>query len=150
MPIRAALFDLGNTLVSYYQPSEFLRILRRSLQACLLTLGRSPLDREAETDLVHQALELNQDVGWRKPHPTPFRRALEMLDISAQEAVFVGDDPAWDLEGAGRAGLRAILLGARPQRTLAQVTVAASLPDVLAEIDLLNSTASTGPQPALA
>ena len=35
MPIRAVLFDLGNTLVSYYQPPDFMPILRRSLQACL-------------------------------------------------------------------------------------------------------------------
>jgi len=33
MPIRAVLFDLGNTLVSYYQPPDFMPILRRSLQA---------------------------------------------------------------------------------------------------------------------
>jgi HAD superfamily hydrolase (TIGR01509 family) len=249
MPIRAALFDLGNTLVSYYQPSQFMPILRRSLDACLVTLGHSPLGREAQTELVHQALELNQeradlavwpleerlrvlfshympdavmterlshaflepifstaqvshdalpvlgglkrrgvktaivsntpwgssgrawrselarhdlleavdavvfctDVGWRKPHPTPFRRALQMLGASATDAVFVGDDPVWDVEGADAAGLRAILLASRPQqRCPAQLTVATSLPDVLAKIDQLNSTASAGPHPALA
>jgi putative hydrolase of the HAD superfamily len=253
MPIRAVLFDLGNTLVSYYQPTDFMPILRRSLDACLLTLGHTPLGREAQTELVHQALDLNQeradlavwpleerlrvlfrhytaeptidfamaerlsqaflqpifatarvskdalpvlmalkrrgvktaivsntpwgssgrvwrtelarhelhaavdaivfcrDVGWRKPHPSPFRRALEMLGVSAKEAAFVGDDPVWDIEGADGAGLLPILLGAHPRhRTSARVTVAASLPDVLAKIDQLNSTASTGPQPMLA
>jgi HAD superfamily hydrolase (TIGR01509 family) len=249
MPIRAVLFDLGNTLVSYYQPAEFMPILRRSLDACLLTLGHSPLGREAQTALVHQALEMNQeradlavwpleerlrvlfshytpdatlterlscaflepifrtarvsrdalpvlqslkrsgvktaivsntpwgssggvwrselarhgllaavdsvvfctDVGWRKPHPTPFRRALEILGVAAKDAVFVGDDPVWDVEGANGAGLRPILLATRAhQSNPAQVTVAASLPDVLAKIDQWNSTANAGPQPALA
>jgi HAD superfamily hydrolase (TIGR01509 family) len=249
MPIRAALFDLGNTLVSYYQPPEFMPILRRSLDACLLALGHSPLGREAQTALVHRALELNQerpdlavwpleerlrvlfshytpdttlterlcsaflapifstarvnrdalpvltglkrmgvktaivsntpwgssgrawrselerhdllaavdavvfcvDVGWRKPNPTPFRRALEILGASAKEAVFVGDDPVWDVEGANAAGLRPMLLATRAhQSNPAQVTVAASLPDVLAKIDQWNATASAGPQPALA
>lgn len=249
MPIRAVLFDLGDTLVSYYQPPEFMPILRRSLDACLLTLGHSPLSHEAQTALVHQALELNQeradlavwpleerlrvlfshytpdaamtellcaaflgpifataqvsrdalpvltalkrrgvrtaivsntpwgscgrawraelarhgllaavdtvvfctDVGWRKPHASPFRRALEKLSVPAKEAVFVGDDPVWDVEGAAGAGLRALLLASCPhQHNPAQVTVASSLPDVLAKIDQWNSTANAGPQRALA
>ncbi|MDB6101364.1 MAG: Haloacid dehalogenase domain protein hydrolase [Gammaproteobacteria bacterium] len=247
MPIRAVLFDLGNTLVSYYQPADFMPILRRSLDACLLTLGHSPLGREAQTALVHRALEMNQeradlavwpleerlrvlfshyapdttlterlcgaflepifstarvsrdalqvltslkrmdmktaivsntpwgssghawrselarhglladavvfctDVGWRKPHAAPFRRALEMLDVAAKEAVFVGDDPVWDVEGANGAGVRPILLATRAhQSNPAQVTVAASLPEVLAKIEHWNSTANAGPQPALA
>jgi HAD superfamily hydrolase (TIGR01509 family) len=248
MLIRAVIFDLGNTLVSYYQPANFMPVLRRSLEACLLALGHSPLQREAQTTLLHEALELNQeradlavwpleerlrvlfhayapdaamigrlasaflepifstaqvnpdapavltdlrkmgirtavvsntpwgssgrawrselarhglltaldavvfctDVGWRKPHPIPFRRALDLLDISAQEAVFVGDDPVWDVEGAKGAGLRPILL-ASPEHadTSVQVTIASSLPDVLLQVHQWNSTASTGPQPAL-
>jgi HAD superfamily hydrolase (TIGR01509 family) len=247
MPIRAVLFDLGNTLVSYHQPADFMPILRRSLDACLLTLGHGPLGHEAQTALVHRALEMNQeradlavwpleerlrvlfshytpdttlterlcgaflepifstarvsrdalqvltslkrmgvktaivsntpwgssghawrselarhglladavvfctDVGWRKPHPMPFRRALEILDVAAKEAVFVGDDPVWDVEGANSAGVRPILLATRAhQSNPAQVTVAASLPDVLAKIEHWNSTANAGPQPALA
>ena len=249
MPIRAVLFDLGNTLVSYYQPAQFMPILRRSLDDCLLTLGHSPLDHEAQTALLHEALEMNQeradlaawpleerlrvlfghytpdtamverlcraflepifatacvsrdtlpvlaslkhrgiktaivsntpwgssgdawrselarqgllsvvsavvfctDVGWRKPHPAPFRRALEILDVPAKDAVFVGDDPVWDVEGANGAGLRPILLAthAHPFNP-AQVTVAASLPEVLAKIEHWNSTANAGSQPALA
>ena len=63
MPIRAALFDLGNTLVAYYQPSDFMPLLRRSLDACRRTLGHPPLSHEAQTALVHKALELNQERG---------------------------------------------------------------------------------------
>ena len=35
------------------------------------------------------------EVGFRKPHPAPFRRALEALDVSARDALFVGDDARW-------------------------------------------------------
>jgi putative hydrolase of the HAD superfamily len=246
MPIRAVLFDLGNTLISYYQPADFMPILRRSLNACLGTLGSS-LSHEAQTTLVHQALEMNQeradlavwpleerlrvlfshytpdatlterlcaaflapifstarvsrdalpvlanlkrrgvktaivsntpwgssghiwrselarhsliadavvfctDVGWRKPHPAPFRRALELLDVQAKEAVFVGDDPVWDVEGANGAGVRPILLATLAHRTNpSQVTVAASLPEIIAKIEHWNSGANAGPRPALA
>ena len=51
------------------------------------------------------------DVGYRKPHPAPVRRALALLDVPATEAVFVGDDPRWDVAGAQAAGVRPILLG---------------------------------------
>jgi putative hydrolase of the HAD superfamily len=251
MPIRAVLFDLGDTLVSYYQPQDFMPILRRSLDACLRALGRLPLQGEAQTELFHQALELNQeradlavwpleerlgvlfshyvpamdtglieqlsqaflepifataqvshdalpvlsglrrrgvktgivsntpwgspgriwrdelarhdllpavdavvfcrDVGWRKPHPSPFRRALEMLGVGAKDAAFVGDNPVWDVEGAESAGLLPILLGGRhPLRMSGRAIIAPALPDVLLTVDQLNSTASTGPQPILA
>jgi HAD superfamily hydrolase (TIGR01509 family) len=92
-----------------------------------------------------------QDVGWRKPHPSPFRRALEILGIAAADAAFVGDDPVWDIEGANNAGLMPILLGVHPQqRASARVAVVASLPEVLTRVDQLNSPVSTGPQPMLA
>lgn len=50
------------------------------------------------------------DVGWRKPHPAPMQRALAELDVVAADAVFVGDDPRWDVEGAHRAGIRPVLI----------------------------------------
>jgi putative hydrolase of the HAD superfamily len=250
MPIRAVLFDLGDTLVSYYQPQDFLPILRRSLDACLQVLGQAPRSGEARTDLIHQALDLNQeradlaawpleerlrmlfgpdasldtelaerlaqaflqpvfstaqvshdalavllglkrrgvktgivsntpwgspgrvwrselarhglltavdavvfcqDVGWRKPHPAPFRRALEIIGVAAKDAAFVGDNPVWDVEGAESAGLLPILLGGRhPLHMSGRAIIAPTLPDVLVTVDQLNSTASTGPQPMLA
>lgn len=250
MPIRAVLFDLADTLVSYYQPQDFMPILRRSLEACLQVLGQAPPSGEARTDLIHRALELNQeradlavwplderlrmlfgpyasldtalterlaqaflqpvfatarvghdtlpvllglkrrgvktgivsntpwgspgrvwraelarhelltavdtvvfcqDVGWRKPHPTPFRRALEMIGVAAKDAAFVGDNPVWDVEGAESAGLLPILLGGRhPLHMSGRAIIAPTLPDVLVTVDQLNSTANTGPQPMLA
>jgi FMN phosphatase YigB (HAD superfamily) len=54
------------------------------------------------------------DVGWRKPHPAPFLCTLKKLAIEPSDAVFVGDDPRWDVEGALRAGIRPILLSQDP------------------------------------
>jgi putative hydrolase of the HAD superfamily len=100
---------------------------------------------------VVDAVVFCRDVGWRKPHPSPFRRALEVLGAAAKDAAFVGDDPLWDIEGADGAGLLPILLGGRPHHRIpAKTLIASSLPDVLSRIDQLNSTANTGPQPILA
>jgi putative hydrolase of the HAD superfamily len=45
-----------------------------------------------------------------KPHPAPFLRCCEALGVPPGAAVFVGDHPARDIQGAQRAGLTAILL----------------------------------------
>jgi putative hydrolase of the HAD superfamily len=45
-----------------------------------------------------------------KPHPAPYRRALELLKVKAAEAVYVGDNPGKDFLGAKRAGMRSIRL----------------------------------------
>lgn len=59
------------------------------------------------------------DVGFRKPHPAPFERALELLDVAPDRTLFVGDDRTWDVAGARGAGLTPVLLdpgsGAPPE-----------------------------------
>jgi putative hydrolase of the HAD superfamily len=53
------------------------------------------------------------DVGWRKPSPRIFRRALQAMKVSASESVFVGDELDHDVEGAQKVGMRTILLNRR-------------------------------------
>ena len=207
MPIKAVLFDLGNTLVGYYESAEFPDVLRRCLRKCSQAQGW-PRDVHREEGLFERALQLNVerpdfavrplgerlrelfepygtlddltvsrladtflapifdrarpcaqapnvldslrrrgvktaivsntpwgspasawrmelarhglleavdavvfcvDVGWRKPHRAPFDRALELLDVAAGDALFVGDDPRWDVAGAQNAGVRHVL-----------------------------------------
>jgi FMN phosphatase YigB (HAD superfamily) len=54
------------------------------------------------------------DVGWRKPHAAPFLHTLNKLAMGPSDAVFIGDDPRWDVEGAVRVGMRPILLSDNP------------------------------------
>ena len=231
MPIRAVLFDLGNTLVGYYTSAEFPAILRRCLHRCLEVQGWSG-DADREAALFELALRLNQeradfavrplgsrlrelfdshgtldeltisslgesfmqpifdlartdpqapivleslrrrgiktaivsntpwgspasawrkelarhgllqkfdavvfcvDVGWRKPHRAPFDRALALLNIVPAEAVFVGDDPRWDVVGAQNAGLRPVLL--RSQASSPRQETIQNLQDLIRLVD---------------
>ena len=192
--IRAVLFDLGNTLVTYYATAEFPSVLQRCLQECRDVLGW-PHDSERDHTMFVRAMGLNAerpdgavralderlselfggyasldhatlaavceaflkpifdlarldpdalpllesirrrgiktaivsntpwgssasawrnelarhgllervdasvfcgDVGWRKPHPAPFQRALELIHVVPSDAIFVGDDARWD------------------------------------------------------
>ena len=60
MPIRAVLFNLGNTLVDYYESAEFPSVLRRSLRLCSEARGWSS-DAGREEALFERALQLNQE-----------------------------------------------------------------------------------------
>ncbi len=48
------------------------------------------------------------DVGHLKPHPAPFREALNRLGVTPDEAIFVGDRLQDDVAGAQTAGMRAV------------------------------------------
>lgn len=74
-------------------------------------LWRAELARHELLDRVDRVV-FCVEVGWRKPHPAPFRRALELLSVPASRASFVGDDPRWDVAGARSAGLESVLLSA--------------------------------------
>jgi putative hydrolase of the HAD superfamily len=68
-------------------------------------------------DLLHRDLErlgiaerldvavFSSEVGWRKPHPAVFERALEALAVEPQDALFVGDKLSTDIAGASELGM---------------------------------------------
>lgn len=67
---------------------------------------------------LFDAVISSYDYGFRKPDPRLFRLALAALDVSADEAIYVGDDSYRDICGAHRAGIRAVWLR-RPSRPAA-------------------------------
>ena len=69
---------------------------------------------------------VSDTVGWRKPRPDIFQRALAEMGVSAEECLFVGDRPDIDVAGAKGIGMAAAWLN--PAR--------APLPDGLPAPDL--------------
>jgi len=49
-------------------------------------------------------------VGWEKPHPEIFARAVAAFGLTPGEVVHVGDHRREDVEGARAAGLQALHL----------------------------------------
>ncbi len=60
-------------------------------------------------DYFHTVV-VSQDVGWRKPHGKIFQVALQRLDIKPEEAVYIGDSPLEDIQGAASAGLKTVFV----------------------------------------
>jgi HAD superfamily hydrolase (TIGR01509 family) len=96
---------------------DSLRMLReQGLKLGLVTNAFQPMrlrDREIEE---HGLLEFfpdcrisAADVGYLKPHPEIFTQALDLLEVSADEAIFIGDNPVADIAGAQAAGMRAVM-----------------------------------------
>jgi FMN phosphatase YigB (HAD superfamily) len=54
------------------------------------------------------AIASSHDVGWRKPHPAMFERALTLAGCAAHEAFMVGDRLRADVWGAKQLGIRAV------------------------------------------
>jgi putative hydrolase of the HAD superfamily len=52
--------------------------------------------------------------GFMKPHPSIFRAALQLVNVSPGEAVMVGDNVRQEIEGAERVGMGAVLLHRGP------------------------------------
>jgi len=53
---------------------------------------------------------ISDEVGWRKPHPKIFQMFLDELKLDPDEAIYVGDDLKYDIEGARAAGMRTVLV----------------------------------------
>jgi putative hydrolase of the HAD superfamily len=52
--------------------------------------------------------------GFRKPHPTIYRRALATAGLDPADVLFVGDDAECDYHGPRTAGMRAVVVSSVP------------------------------------
>lgn len=91
--------------------------LRRLAEAGLLIGLISNTQRPLEEFAAHFSLGgliagavSSAEHGFLKPHRSIFDAALAALDVAAGEAVMVGDSVKHDIEGARRAGMRAVLV----------------------------------------
>jgi len=78
----------------------------------LVTNGLSDLQREkmeaVRLERWFRNVAISQEVGSWKPDPGIFHHALRLAEVSADEAVMLGDSLERDLAGAAGIGMRAI------------------------------------------
>ena len=100
--------------------------------------------RKLRFSLYFNCILVSDDVGWRKPHPRIFEEALKRLDKNVEQAVFVGDNPIEDIQGAKGVGMKAIFIPSQffaiedarkaPQSPDLIINSLCELPKVLPEI----------------
>src|SRR5207237_1425421 len=87
----------------------------RGLKVGLVSNALDPprlLHRDLDQLGVAERLDVavfSSEVGWRKPHPVIFERALEALGVEPSATLFVGDTLATDVAGAAALGMHTCL-----------------------------------------
>ncbi|MCH7548282.1 MAG: HAD-IA family hydrolase [Candidatus Krumholzibacteriota bacterium] len=78
------------------------------------------------------------DAGERKPSPVPFQRALDYFEVSAGEAIMIGDWPERDITGADQLGM--VTVFARYGNTFGTVDSGADhdIDDILQLVDIVD------------
>jgi putative hydrolase of the HAD superfamily len=71
-------------------------------------------------DKLFDVVMVSGAINKRKPNPEIFQKALEVLGISAENAVFVGDTADADVIGAKAAGMKTIFIERRVQKEVEQ------------------------------
>jgi len=61
-----------------------------------------------------QAVIISGAINKRKPSPKIFQKALQTLNVQPSNAIFVGDTPNADIQGAKNIGMKAILIKRPP------------------------------------
>lgn len=108
---RAVIFDIDNTLVPHGKDSTpavdalFRQIHGIGLKTLLLSNNSEEriqrFLRNIDSPYIYDA---------EKPKPTNYRRAVQMLGVRKEEAVFAGDQIFTDILGANLAGMDSILV----------------------------------------
>lgn len=66
--------------------------------------------RKLHVDKFFNAIVISEAIGWRKPHSIIFNEVLQALQVKPEEAVFIGDSPIEDINGAKAVGMRTIFV----------------------------------------
>ncbi len=115
-PLRRAhdAFNLWR-LVPHELPGALARLRAAGVRVGVVSNSEGKLPEVFERVGLGGAFEIVVDShveGVRKPDPEIFRRALSRLGVEASRAVYLGDIPGVDVEGAYAAGMRAVLVDA--------------------------------------
>lgn len=105
----------------YEATFEVLQILRPKYQLLLLTNGAPDLQQEKVDSIQGLAdyfdhILISGVFGRGKPDPSIFEHALQLLDVTAEEALMVGDNLDTDIKGAAAVGIRSVWIN-HHQRT---------------------------------
>lgn len=111
---KGIIFDIDNTLVLHDAEANidsvvlFKQLRRLGLKTCLLSNNHQPRVERFQKRVGGFAV-------WdgHKPSATGYEKALQLMQIRKEQAVFVGDQLFTDILGANRSGITSVLVRPR-------------------------------------
>jgi len=103
--------------LAYEETFEVLDHLKSEYRLLLLTNGSPDLQKEKIAGFPQLAayfdhIIISGEFGEGKPSPAIFRHALQLLDLSAEEGIMVGDKLTTDICGSAAVGMRNVWINA--------------------------------------
>lgn len=109
--IRGVIFDIDNTLVPHGAPADqralalFEKLHGMGMKTCLLSNNKEPrvasFAAQVSSPYIYKA---------GKPSVKNYRKAMDWMETTARDTLFVGDQLFTDVYGANRAGIYGILV----------------------------------------
>jgi len=96
-----------NRVDLYAEVAESLQLLQRRYRLFTASNGNADLSRIGIAHWFERSIHA-REVGVLKPAAAVFHKVVEATDLQLHEVLYVGDDPLADVEGARRAGMRAV------------------------------------------
>ncbi|MFT4632867.1 MAG: putative hydrolase of the HAD superfamily [Candidatus Pseudothioglobus sp.] len=104
--------NYGGVAVCFADVAEVLAQLQERFVLGLISNGRSTIQRRkldsAKISAYFDAIVISEEVGVKKPDPSIFLHCLKLLDLSPEDAWYVGDHPVNDMVPAVKMGMRGI------------------------------------------
>ena len=108
---RGVIFDIDNTLVPHGEPADksaialFEKLKKIGFKCCLLSNNQyervSSFNEKVQVQFIENA---------HKPSRKNYQKAMELMETSIKDTVFVGDQLFTDVYGAKRTGIYNILV----------------------------------------
>ena len=108
---RGILFDIDNTLVEHGSDASkeaielFQKLKEIGFQVCLISNNK-----QARVERFNQAVNVNYIYDAHKPSGKNYRKAMELMNTTSDNTVFVGDQLFTDVYGANLVGMRTFLV----------------------------------------
>ena len=109
--VRGVIFDIDNTLVPHGEPADkraialFEKLKKIGFKCCLLSNNQyervSSFNEKVQVQFIENA---------HKPSRKNYQKAMELMETSIKDTVFVGDQLFTDVYGAKRTGIYNILV----------------------------------------
>lgn len=110
--IKGIMTDLDDTLVehNYPTPKEDVLLWLESLKKAGIPICIVSNNRRRRAMSFIKDLHMGVFYNSMKPSPRPLYRAMSVMGISPDEAVFIGDQLFTDIEAANNAGIKSFLV----------------------------------------